>query len=108
MAYAIDPLIATATRRLHLAVETESELTPWMVVMDLLKFTDPPPNALVVTAATGSASSTCCAPQSRRRPRPVRLITLGSRESRHRVGSWSGRRPGTTRCSSMSASPSAR
>jgi purine nucleosidase len=51
MAYAIDPLIATAARRLHLAVETESELTRGMVVMDLLEFTDQPPNALVVTAA---------------------------------------------------------
>ena len=51
IAYAIDPLIATAARRLHLAVETESELTRGMVVMDLLEFTDQPPNALVVTAA---------------------------------------------------------
>ena len=51
MAYAIDPLIATAARRLHLAVETESELTRGMVVMDLLEFMDRPPNALVVTAA---------------------------------------------------------
>ena len=39
MAYAIDPSIATETRRLHLAVETESELTRGMVVMDLLAFT---------------------------------------------------------------------
>ncbi len=51
MAYAIDPLIATSARRLHLAVETESELTRGMVVMDLLEFMDRPPNALVVTAA---------------------------------------------------------
>jgi purine nucleosidase len=51
MAYAIDPLIATSARRLHLAVETESELTRGMVVMDLLEFTDQPPNALVVTSA---------------------------------------------------------
>lgn len=51
MAYAIDPLIATAARRLHLAVETESELTRGMVVMDLLEFTDQPANALVVMAA---------------------------------------------------------
>jgi purine nucleosidase len=51
IAYAIDPLIATAARRLHLAVETESELTRGMVVMDLLEFTGQPPNALVVTAA---------------------------------------------------------
>lgn len=51
MAYAIDPAIATETRRLHLAVETESELTRGMVVMDVLEFTRRPPNALVVTAA---------------------------------------------------------
>jgi purine nucleosidase len=51
MAYAIDPLIATAARRLHLAVETESVLTRGMVVMDLLEFTDQPTNALVVMAA---------------------------------------------------------
>lgn len=51
MAYAIDPLIATAARRLHLAVETESVLTRGMVVMDLLEFTDQPANALVVMAA---------------------------------------------------------
>src|SRR5262245_21711445 len=51
IAYAIDPLIATAARRLHLAVETDSELTRGMVVMDLLEFMDRPPNALVVTAA---------------------------------------------------------
>ena len=51
MAYAIDPLVATAARRLHLAVETESELTRGMVLMDLLEFTDQPANALVVMAA---------------------------------------------------------
>ncbi len=51
MAYAIDPLIATSARRLHLAVETESDLTRGMVVMDLLEFTDQPANALVVMAA---------------------------------------------------------
>lgn len=51
MAYAIDPLIATEARRLHLDVETESELTRGMVVMDLLEFMDQPPNALVITAA---------------------------------------------------------
>ena len=51
MAYAIDPLVATEARRLHLEVETESELTRGMVVMDLLEFMDRPPNALVVTAA---------------------------------------------------------
>jgi purine nucleosidase len=51
IAYAIDPLIATAARRLHLEVETESEITRGMVVMDLLEFTDRPANALVVMAA---------------------------------------------------------
>lgn len=51
MAYAIDPSIATAVRRLHLSVETESELTRGMVVMDLLGLTGAEPNATVVTAA---------------------------------------------------------
>jgi purine nucleosidase len=51
MAYAIDPAVATATRRLHCAVETTSVLTRGMVVMDLLEFTGQEPNALVVTAA---------------------------------------------------------
>jgi purine nucleosidase len=51
MAYAIDPLIATAARRLHLEVETESQLTRGMVVMDLLELMDRPANALVVMAA---------------------------------------------------------
>lgn len=51
MAYAIDTGIATETRRLHLAVETESAITRGMVVMDVLGLTDQEPNALVVTAA---------------------------------------------------------
>ncbi len=51
MAYAIDPSVATATERLNLRVETDSELTRGMVVMDLLGFTGEQPNALVVTAA---------------------------------------------------------
>ncbi len=51
MAYAIDPAVATASRRLHCEVETESPLTRGMVVMDLLGFTGHAPNALVVTAA---------------------------------------------------------
>lgn len=50
-AYAIDPTIATETRRLNLRVETDSALTRGMVVMDLLEFTGEEPNALVVTAA---------------------------------------------------------
>lgn len=51
MAYAIDPSIATATERLNLRVEIESELTRGMVVMDRLGFTGLEPNALVVTEA---------------------------------------------------------
>jgi len=51
MACAIDPTIATERRRLHLAIETDSELTRGMVVMDLLEFTHEPPNATVVTGA---------------------------------------------------------
>jgi purine nucleosidase len=51
MAYAIDPEVATETRRLHLAVETDSAITRGMVVMDVLGLTDQEPNALVVTAA---------------------------------------------------------
>ena len=51
MAYAIDTGIATETRRLHLAVETESAITRGMVVMDVLGLTDQEPNALVVTTA---------------------------------------------------------
>ena len=54
MAYAIDPAVATATRRLHCAVETDSTLTRGMVVMDLLGFTGHEPNALVVTSADRS------------------------------------------------------
>lgn len=51
IAYAIDPTIATETRRLHLSVETASELTRGMVVMDVLGLTGAEPNALVVTEA---------------------------------------------------------
>lgn len=51
MAYAIDPAVATATVRLHCAVECESQLTRGMVVMDLLGLTTAEPNAVVVTAA---------------------------------------------------------
>lgn len=51
MAYAIDPSVATETRRLFCQVETESALTRGMVVMDLLGFTGHEPNALVVTSA---------------------------------------------------------
>ncbi len=51
MAYAIDPSIATEVRQLNLRVETSSDLTRGMVVMDLLGFTGGEPNARVVTAA---------------------------------------------------------
>jgi purine nucleosidase len=51
MAYAIDPAIATETRRVHCEAECDSPLTRGMVVMDLLGLTDAEPNALVVTKA---------------------------------------------------------
>lgn len=51
IAYAIDPAVALETRRLHLAVETVSELTRGMVVMDLLGLTGREPNATVVVDA---------------------------------------------------------
>jgi len=51
MAYAIDPSVATATRRLHCTVECTSPLTRGMVVMDILGFSGQPPNTVVVTAA---------------------------------------------------------
>jgi purine nucleosidase len=51
MAYAIDPSVATETRRLHCEVETTSSITRGMVVMDLLGLTGRAPNALVVMAA---------------------------------------------------------
>lgn len=54
MSIAIDPSIAIETRRLHLEVETESELTRGMVVMDVLEYSDRPPNAVVVTRADRS------------------------------------------------------
>jgi purine nucleosidase len=51
MAYAIDPAVATEVRSLYCAVETDSELTRGMVVMDTLGFMNQPPNVRVVTAA---------------------------------------------------------
>ncbi len=51
MAYAIDPTVATETRRLHCEIETTSAITRGMVVMDLLGLTGREPNALVVIAA---------------------------------------------------------
>jgi len=51
MAYAIDPSVATRTRRLHCVVETQSHITRGMVVMDVLGLQHAPANALVVTEA---------------------------------------------------------
>ena len=51
MAYAVDPTIATETRRMHLEVECDSTTTRGMVVMDLLGFTRREENALVVMHA---------------------------------------------------------
>ena len=51
MAYAIDGSIATEIRELNLRVETSSDLTRGMVVMDVLEFTGEKPNAKVVTRA---------------------------------------------------------
>jgi purine nucleosidase len=51
MAYAIDPTVAADVRPLNLRVETESDLTRGMVVMDVLEFTGEEPNALVVVLA---------------------------------------------------------
>jgi purine nucleosidase len=51
MAHAIDPATATRTVSLHLDVETESELTRGMVVMDRLGLTHGRPNATVVLEA---------------------------------------------------------
>ena len=51
MAYAIDPSVATETRRMFLEVECESSVTRGMVVMDLLGFSRRDPNALVVMHA---------------------------------------------------------
>ncbi|PIE34253.1 MAG: nucleoside hydrolase [Ilumatobacter coccineus] len=55
MAYAIDSTIATEIRDLYVEVETESELTRGMVVMDVLGITGQPPNARVITAADHDA-----------------------------------------------------
>lgn len=51
MAYALDPRVATKTRHVHCAVETQSELTRGMVVMDMLELGHQTPNALVVMHA---------------------------------------------------------
>ena len=51
MAYAIDPSIATATRRAFVTVETEGTHTRGMTVVDALGLLGKEPNALVVDAA---------------------------------------------------------
>src|SRR5919199_476344 len=51
MAYAIDPTIATRTRRVFVAVETEGTHTRGMTVGDALGLTGNEPNTLVVDAA---------------------------------------------------------
>ncbi len=51
MAHAIDPAVGVEMEHLNVRVETESPLTRGMVVMDVLGFTDLPPNAHVVTCA---------------------------------------------------------
>ena len=55
MAYAIDPSVATETRRLNLVTECGDGPTRGMVVMDLLGFTGREPNALVVMHADHAA-----------------------------------------------------
>ena len=51
VAYAIDPAVATRTRRAFVAVETAGTLTRGMTVVDALGLTGKEPNALVVDAA---------------------------------------------------------
>lgn len=51
MAHAIDPAVGVEVQHLNLRVETDSPLTRGMVVMDVLGFTDLPPNAHVVVRA---------------------------------------------------------
>lgn len=51
MAHAIDPAVGVEVQQLNLRVETDSPLTRGMVVMDVLGFTDLPPNAHVVVRA---------------------------------------------------------
>jgi purine nucleosidase len=51
MAYALDPAIATATRRWYAQVECDSPITRGMVVYDTLEFMHRPANVTVVTDA---------------------------------------------------------
>jgi len=52
MAVALDPEVATVTKRLHVAVETRSELTRGATVVDHLGITGQKPNAEVVLEAS--------------------------------------------------------
>lgn len=52
MAVALDPEVATVTKRLHVAVETRSELTRGATVVDHLGITGQEPNAEVVLEAS--------------------------------------------------------
>ena len=52
MAVALDPKVATVTKRLHVAVETRSELTRGATVVDHLGITGQEPNAEVVLEAS--------------------------------------------------------
>ncbi|HCP31923.1 TPA: nucleoside hydrolase [Candidatus Acetothermia bacterium] len=52
MAVALDPEVATVTKRLHVAVETRSELTRGATVVDHLGITGQEPNAEVVLGAS--------------------------------------------------------
>jgi len=52
VAVAIDPTVATATKHLHVAIETKSELTRGATVVDHLGITGQEPNARVVLAAS--------------------------------------------------------
>ena len=52
MAVALDPGVATSTRRLHVDVETRGELTRGQTVVDHLGLTEQPPNADIVLEAS--------------------------------------------------------
>jgi inosine-uridine nucleoside N-ribohydrolase len=52
MAVALDPSVATTTRRLHVDVETTGELTRGQTVVDHIGITGEPPNADVVLEAS--------------------------------------------------------
>jgi len=52
MAIALDPRVATVTKRLHVAIETQSELTRGATVVDHMGITSSEPNADVVLQAS--------------------------------------------------------